>query len=282
MVRVPRAYRTIEHRPTVRRTRAARAAKTWRVVVVWANSRRAPSPRCWPRLGRIDTATGRRLRLWNVAVTAFDYRAARPARASPRGEPANGPRSTCALADLAWLSSRPTRDALHPMPLAEALPHRHRPRSAATASKRLDHLVRISWRAARACFAPWRTEPTAMKHERAVETLRGFLRSQRGARSTPRRWPRLFFTDTAPGRRLRLQNVVVTAFDFRGVQPARASPRGEPADGPRSTRALSDLAWLSSRPTRDALHPTPLAEALLHRHRPRLAAAASERRCHRV
>ena len=28
----------------------------------------------------------------------------------------------------------------------------------------------------------------------------------------------------------------------------------------------ADLAWLSSRPTRGALHPTPLAEAPLHRH----------------
>ena len=38
------------------------------------------------------------------------------------------------------------------------------------------------------------------------------------------------------------------------------------------------LARLSAQPTRDALHSTSLAEALLHRHRARPAAAASNRR----
>ena len=42
------------------------------------------------------------------------------------------------------------------------------------------------------------------------------------------------------------------------------------------------LARLSARPTRGALHPTPLAEAPLHRHRAVLAAAASNRRCRLV
>ena len=36
------------------------------------------------------------------------------------------------------------------------------------------------------------------------------------------------------------------------------------------------MAWLASRPTRGALHPTPLAEASLHRHRARSAVAALE------
>ena len=465
--------------------------QTWRGCLRGQRATRS-TPRRWPRLFFTDTAPGRRLRLRNVVATASDSRGARPARASPRGEPANRPRSTRALADLAWLSSRPTRDALHPTPLAEALLHRHRARSAAAASKRRGHRVRLPWRAARARFAPWRTGRPPTEHARAgglgvvvfaanarrapphavgrgsssptprqvggcgfetswpprsnpvprgpralrpvenrptahgararwrtwrgclrgqratrstprrwprlfftdtapgrrlrlrnvvttafdsvprdpralrpvenrptahgararwrtwrgclrgqratrstprrwprlfftdtapgrrlrlrnvvatafdsvprgpralrpVEnrptahgararwrTWRGCLRGQRATRSTPRRWPRLFFTDTAPGRRLRLRNVVATAFDFRGARPARASPRGEPADRPRSTRALADLAWLSSRPTRDALHPTPLAEALLHRHRARSAAAASKRRGHRV
>ena len=129
---------TTEHHPTVRRRRAARADNTWLVVVVWANSRRAPSLRRCPRLGRTDTAASRRLRHRNTAVTAFDSRAARPPRASPREEPADRPRSTHALSDLAWLSSRPTRDALHPTPLAETLVHRHRPRSAAAALERRD------------------------------------------------------------------------------------------------------------------------------------------------
>ena len=38
------------------------------------------------------------------------------------------------------------------------------------------------------------------------------LHGQRRARSTPHRWPRLFFNDTAPGRRLWLRNDVTEAF----------------------------------------------------------------------
>ena len=104
-------------------------------------------------------------------VTAFDSHGALPARASPRGEPVDHPRSTRALADLALLSSRPTRNALHPTPLA-----------------------------------------------------------------------RLFFTDIALGRRLRLRNVVVIEFDSHGARPAHASPRGELVDGQWSTRVLAGLA----------------------------------------
>ena len=256
------------------------------------------------------------------------------------------PQSTCALADLAWLSSQPTWGALHPTPLAEALLQRHRARSAAAPSELRDQSVRIPWRAARARFAPWRTSRSPTEHVRAgglvvvvfaadagrapphtvgrgssaptppqvvcygfkttwpkpsnsvarslralrsVEnqptahgacarwrTCRGCLRGQRGDRSTPCRWARLFCTDTAPGRLLRLRNDVTKAFEFSGAQPARASFRGEPADRPQSTCALADLAWLSSQPTRGALYPTPLAQALLHRHRARSAAVASQ------
>ena len=477
-------------RPTAHRARAR--WRTWRGCL---RGQRATcsTPRRWPRLFFTDTAPGRRLRLRSIVANAFHSRGARPARASPRGEPADRPRSTCALADLAWLSLRPTRDALHPTPLAEALLHRHRARSAAAVSKRRnaafesrgarparasprgepadrprstraladlawlssrptrdalhptplaeallhrhraqvggcgferrDRRVRLPWRAARARFDPWITgrpptehacaladlawlssrptrgtlhptplaeallhrhrarsaaaaskrhghriltsvardpralrpvenRPTAHGARARWRTWRGCLRGQRATRSTPRCWPRLFFTDTASGRRLRLRhvtkrvrapvprdpralrpvenqadrprstcaladlawlssrqtrdalhptllaeallhrhrarsaaaasNAVTIAFDSRGAQPARASPRGEPADLPRSTRALADLAWLSSRPTRDVLHPTPLAEALLHRHRARSAAAASERRAYHV
>ena len=82
-------------------------------------------------------------------------------------------------------------------------------------------------------------------------------------RSTSHSRPRLFFTDTAPGRRLRIRNAVIEAFESRGARPARASPRGELADRSRSTLALADLAWLSARPTRGTLHPTPLVDALL-------------------
>ena len=181
------------------------------MVVFAANTRHAPPPRRWSRLFFTDTALGRRLQLRDVLIAAIGSSAARPARASPRGEPADRPRNTRALAGLAWLSSRPTRDALHPTPLAEALLHRHHARSTAAAS-----------------------------------------------------------------------NVDVTASDYRVARPASAAPCGEPADDQGSTRALADLAWLSSRPTRDALHPTPLAEALLHRHHARSTAAASKRRCLRV
>ena len=116
---------------------------------------------------------------------------------------------------------------------------------------------------------------TAHRARARWRTWRGCLRFQRGARSTPHRWPRLFFTSTAPGQRLRLQSNVTKTLIFRYVRRARASPRGEPAISPRSTRALADLAMLPSRPTQGALHPTPLAEASLHRHRAWSAAAAS-------
>ena len=124
--------------------------------------------------------------------------------------------------------------------------------------------------------------PTAHGARARSRTWRGCFRGQRATRLTPRRWLRLFCNDTAPGRRLRLRNVAATAFDSRGARPAPASPRGELADRPLNTRALADLAWLSSRPTSDTLHPTPLAEALLYRHSGRSAAAASENRGHHI
>ena len=349
-------------------------------------------------------------------IKAFEPREARPARGSPRGEPVDRPWSTRALADSAWLSSRPTRCAFHPTPLPEYIFHRHHARSAAAASEQRHRSFRVPWRVARARFAPWRTGQPPAEHARAgglgmvffeanpgraaphavgrgssapkprqvggcgfetkspklpnpaargpralhpVEnrptahgararwrTWRGCLRGQRGASSTPRRWtrlfrtatapcrrlrlqnnaseasesrgsrptralrlvenrptahgartrwrtwrgclrgqrvarctprrlPRLFRTDTAPCRRLRLRNNVVGVFKSRGALPARASPRGELADRPRSTRALADLAWLSSRPPQGALHPTPSAEALPHRHHAMSAAVTS-------
>ena len=103
------------------------------------------------------------------------------------------------------MSSRPTRDALHPTPLAEALLHCKRAWSAAAAWKRCNHRVRIPCRATLARFAPW----------------------------------------------------II----------------GRP---PTSTCALADLAWLSPRPTRGALHSTLLVEALLHQHHARSAAVPSE------
>ena len=104
---------------------------------------------------------------------------------------------------------------------------------------------------------PVDNRPTAHGAHALWRTWRGCLRGQRATRSTLRRWPRLFFIETTLGCRRWLRNVTLTIFGFRGAQPMRASPRGEPADGPRSMRSLSDLAWLSSRPPRNALHPTP-------------------------
>ena len=256
---------------------------------------------------------------------------------------------------LAQLSARPTRDALHPTPLAEAPLRKHRARSATAASNCRCRLVLVPWRAARARFATWRTsqpptehlslhaaclarlsarptrerapphavgrgssaptprrvggcgfEPSLLTRSRpvargaralrhvenqptahgapalcALRAWRGCLRGQLAARSTPRRWPRLLCADTAPCRRLRLRTVVADSFSSRGARRARASSRGEPADRPQSPCSLraACLARLSAWPTRGALHPTPLAEAPLRRHRAVLAAAASNRRC---
>ena len=131
-------------------------------------------------------------------------------------------------------------------------------------------------------LCPVENRPKAHEVHARWRTWRVCLHGQRAARSTPHRWPRLFFTNTVPGRWLRLRHVAFAAFNPRGARRARASPQGEQAVGPRSTRALADLAWLSSRLTSDALHPTSLAEALLHRHCARSAALASERRAHYV
>ena len=124
---------------------------------------------------------------------------------------------------------------------------------------------------------PVENQPTAHRARGRWRTWRGCLRGQRGARSTPRRWPRLLFTVTAPGRRLRLRNFITDVFEFCGARSACAAPRREPADRLQSTCALADLAW-SSWPTRGALHPTPLAEVLFHRHRDKSAASVSKLR----
>ena len=100
--------------------------------------------------------------------TACYPRATRPARALPGVEPTDGPRSTRALADLAWLSSRPTRNTLHPTSLAVTRPHRHCARSAAAASKHCGHRVRLPWRASPARVAPWMTGRPPMEHRALV------------------------------------------------------------------------------------------------------------------
>ena len=160
----PRELCPVENRPTAHGARAR-----WRTLRGCLRGQRQahPTPLRWPRLFFNDTAPSWRLRLRSAAAIAVHPCAAQPARASHRGGPAIRPRSTLALADLAWLSSRRTRGALHPTPLAEALVHRHRARSAAAASKRRNRRIRIPWRAARARFAPWRTSRPLTEHVRA-------------------------------------------------------------------------------------------------------------------
>ena len=209
------------------------------------------NPRRWPRLFFAVTAIDRRLRLQNAVARAFSFCATRPARYSPCGDLADRPRSTRVLADLALLSLRPTRGALHPTPLAEALLQLHRARSPAAALKRRNISFQIRWRAARAGLRPVDNLPSAHGARARWRTWNGFLRGQIGARSTPRHWARLFFTDTATGRRLRLRNVVIEGSEYRGARPSLASPREEPADRQRSTCTLAGfLEWLSSWQTR--------------------------------
>ena len=61
----------------------------------------------------------------------------------------------------------------------------------------------------------------------ALRAWRGCLRGQLATRSTPRRWPRLLSTDTAPGRRLRLRTSL----------PSVSSPV---ARGPRALRHVEN------------------------------------------
>ena len=125
---------------------------------------------------------------------------------------------------------------------------------------------------------PVENRPIALRARLRWPTWRGCLRNHCGARSIRHRVPRRLLTDIAPGRRLRLRNVVTEATEFRGSRFARASPSGEPTYRPRSMRALADLAWSSSGQRGARYHPTPFAETCHHRHRARSAAAASKRR----
>ena len=105
--------------------------------------------------------------------------------------------------------------------------------------------------------------PTAHKARARWQTWRGCLRGQLATRSTPCRWPRLFFIVTSRFRRLRLRSAIFKAFEFRGIWITRTLPRGEPADRPRSThRALR--SWLGCLRAQLATcsTPTPLADYL--------------------
>ena len=278
VARDPRALRPVENQPTAHGAR--RRWRTWRGCLRSQRATRSISRR-WPRLFFTDTTPGRRLRLQNVVslrptTVSRDPRALRPVENQPmtkgararwrtwRGVFAANARRAPSHA-VGRGSSSPTPRQVGGCGFETSLPQRPTP-----------------CRATRARFAPWRTSRPPTGARARWRTWRGCLRGQRAARSIPRRWPRLFFTDTAPGRRLRLRNVVASASESVSRDPRALRPVENRPIAHGSTRALADLAWLSLRPTRGALHPTPLAEALLHRHRARSAAAASERRDQRI
>ena len=201
----------------------------------------------------------------------------------PRGEPTDRPQYTCALADLAWSFARATRGALHPAWLAEASLHRHRAVSAVAASKRRNQRFLVPWRAATARFAPWRTSQPPTDH--ALRTADLAWLSLRPTRCVLHRAP----LAGAPlqGHRARSAAAASKRRKQSLLAPWRAArSRLSPwrTSRPPTDHAMrtADLAWLFSRPTRGALHPTTLAEAPLHRHRARLAAAASHRRSRAV
>ena len=98
------------------------------------------------------------------------------------------------------------------------------------------HLIPVS-RDPRA-FRPAENRPSAHGAHALWRTWRCCLRGQRATRSTKCRWPRLFFTDTAPGRRLRLRKGRGHHMQLLWCAATMRFARGEQSDGPRSTRAL--------------------------------------------
>ena len=145
-------------------------------VVCAANLRRAPSH----AVGRGSSPpTPRQVGgcgLRNAATKGSYFHGARPARASPRGEPADRPWSTHYAADLARLSL-----SLHPTPLAEALLHRHRARSSGATPKRHNQRLLVPWRAARAHFVTCRISRPPTEHARSADLARLSLRPTRNA-----------------------------------------------------------------------------------------------------
>ena len=163
---------------------------------------------------------------------------------------------------------------------ADALLHRHRARSAAAASNRRSCLFLVPWRAARARFVTWRTRRPPTEHAlRARDLARLSARPTRDAlHPTPLAEALLHRhrvrSAAAASRRRNRSFLVPWSVSCTRLDPWRTSQ-------PPTTHALhaACLARLSARPTRNAHHPTPLAEAPLRRHRASSAAAASNRRC---
>ena len=212
-------------------------------------------------------------------VTVIDSRGARPAHASPRREPVNRLRNVRALADLAWLPSRPTRDALHPTLLAANLLHRHCARAAGAASERHGRCVDSS------AAQPARASPRGERADRTWCTvaLEELVRlSSRLTRYALHPTP---LAEALLQRNLARSATVVSKISCAPwLTPVPRDPRSlrlvENQPTAHGARVLPDLAWLSLRPTRDALHPTPMADALFRRHLARSVAAASKRSGH--
>ena len=140
---------------------------------------------------------------------------------------------------------------------------RHRARSAAAASDRRGHHFLVPWRAARARVAPWRTiQPPTTHALNAACLARLSARPTRNAlhptplTEAPLRRHRDLSAAVASNRRCRLVLVPWRAARARSATWRTSRPPTEHL----SLRAAC-LARLSARPTRDALHPTPLAEA---------------------
>ena len=140
----------MDNQPTARR-----ACAHWRTGRGCLRSQRGACsiPRRWPTLIFNATSPSRRLRLRIFVTVASEFCGARPALASPRGEPTDRPRSTRELPDLASLSLQPTRSAVHPTPLAKVPLQSNLARLVAAASTLRDNSFRTPCRAASARFA---------------------------------------------------------------------------------------------------------------------------------
>ena len=225
MARGPRALRPVENRPTAHGARAR--WRTWRGCLRGQRATRS-TPRRWPRLFFTDTAPGRRLRLRDVVTTVSapvprDPRALRPVENQPT---AHGARARWRTWRGCLCGQRATRSTPRRWPrllFTDTAPGRR---------LRLRSVVPLrSTPVARGprALRPVENRPTAHGARARWRTWRGCLRGQRATRSTPRRWPRLFFTDTTPGRRLRLRNVVTcvrapVARDPRALRPVENRP----------------------------------------------------------
>ena len=194
----------MENRPTAHGARAH--WRTWRGCL--CSQRRARSiPRCWPRLHFSASLA----RSGAAASNLRDHSIRNPCQAARArfamwrtGRPPTEHERACGVGVVVFTANaeRSPSHAVGRGSTSTELCH-----ATAQASHLREHSFRSPCRAARARVAPWRTGQPSIEHAR-WRTLRGCLCSQRRARSTPHRVPRVLITDTAPSRRLRLRNAV--------------------------------------------------------------------------